>query len=157
MEAKHADRETNITCQSALWSAFDGPARLFRPGGQLHLRPCHRPLLQGRSPKIDGDQSRVHLFNNFWNSVTYFSIGIGSGAQARVEGNYFEDAAKPHWDTGNGLIDADLSSNRYISISASDPDKDTGAGVFGDVDLYRYTLEPANDVPAIVDRGAGPR
>lgn len=113
--------------------------------------------ISGRNPKIDGDQSRVHLFNNFWKNVTYFSIGVGSGAQARVEGNYFEDAAKPHWDTGNGLIEADLSSNRYTGISASDPDKDTGASVFGDVDLYPYRLENANEVPGIVDRGAGPR
>ncbi len=113
--------------------------------------------ISGRNPKIDGDQSRVHLFNNFWKNVTYFSIGVGSGAQARVEGNYFEDAAKPHWDTGNGLIDADLSSNRYTGISASDPDKDTGASVFDDLVLYPYKLEDANDVPAIVDQGAGPR
>lgn len=113
--------------------------------------------ISGRNPKIDGAQSRVHLFNNFWKNVTYFSIGVGSGAQARVEGNYFEDAAKPHWDTGDGLIEADLSSNRYTGISVSDPDKDTGASVFGDVDLYPYRREDANEVPGIVDRGAGPR
>ncbi len=113
--------------------------------------------ISGRNPKIDGDRSRVHLFNNFWKNVTYFSIGVGSGAQAKVEGNYFENAAKPHWDTGNGFIDADLSTNRYTGISASDPDKDSGAYVFGDMNLYGYTLESANDVPGIVDRGAGPK
>jgi len=113
--------------------------------------------ISGRNPKIDGDKSRVHLFNNFWKNVTYFSIGVGSGAQAKVEGNYFENAAKPHWDTGNGLIDADIPSNRYTGISASDPDKDTGSTVFGDVNLYRYPLESAEDVPGVVDRGAGPK
>lgn len=113
--------------------------------------------ISGRNPKIDGDKSRVHLFNNFWKNVTYFSIGVGSGAQAKVEGNYFENAAKPHWDTGNGLIDANISSNRYTGTSAKDPEKDTGSRVFADIKLYSYSLEPANNVPGIVDKGAGPR
>lgn len=112
--------------------------------------------ISGRNPKVDGGASRVHLFNNFWKNVTYFSIGVGSGAQAKVEGNYFENAAKPHWDTGNGLIDADIASNRYTGISANDPDKDTGGSVFGDIDMYPYTLDSVDDVPGIVDRGAGP-
>ena len=113
--------------------------------------------ISGRNPKIDGDKSRVHLFNNFWKNVTYFSIGVGSGAQAKVEGNYFENAAKPHWDTGGGLIDADIASNRYTGISAKDPDKDTGSWIFGDVNLYSYPLESADVVPGVVDRGAGPK
>jgi pectate lyase len=112
--------------------------------------------ISGRNPKIDGAASRVHLFNNFWKNVTYFSIGVGSGAQAKVEGNYFENAAKPHWDTGNGLIDADRASNRYTGISASDPDRDTGSTVFGDINLYRYSLDSVNNVPGIVNQSAGP-
>jgi pectate lyase len=113
--------------------------------------------ISGRNPKIDGSESRVHLFNNFWKNVTYFSIGVGGGAQAKVEGNYFENAAKPHWDTGNGLIDADLTSNRYTGISAKDPDRDTGSRVFSDINLYRYTLESASNIPNIVDKGVGPK
>lgn len=113
--------------------------------------------ISGRNPKIDGSASRVHLFNNFWKNVTYFSIGVGDYAQTKVEGNYFENAAKPHWDTGNGLIDADIPSNRYTGISASDPDKDSGSTVFSDINLYSYSLESANDVPGIVDQGAGPK
>jgi pectate lyase len=110
----------------------------------------------GRNPKIEGEQSRVYLFNNLCKkNITYFTIGVGGGAQAKVEGNYFENAVKLHWDTGNGLIDADLASNRYTGISADDPDKDTGSTVFSDINLYRYTLESADDVPQNVDKGAG--
>jgi pectate lyase len=69
--------------------------------------------------------------------VTYFSIGLGSDTQAMVEGNYFENAAKPHWDMGNGLIDTDIASKRYSGIA---PDKDTDNTIFGDINLYRYTL-----------------
>lgn len=111
----------------------------------------------GRNPKLDGTATRAHLYNNHWLDITYFSINAGNGAQAKVEGNFFANSAKPHWNAGNGLLDAPAASNRYTGISATDPYRHTGAKVFGDLVLYPYALDPVDQVPAQLAAGAGPR
>jgi pectate lyase len=111
----------------------------------------------GRNPKMDGAATRAHLYNNYWLDIYYFSINAGNGAQGKVEGNYFENAARPHWNLGSGLFDAPLASNRYTGKSATDASRHTGAKVFGDLQLYRYTLDPVDAVPEQVRNGAGPR
>ncbi len=109
--------------------------------------------IYGRNPKVGGSASRTHIFNNFYKNVDYFAIGVSDGAQALVESNYFENAAKPHWDEGNGLIEA--SGNEYRGISASDPDRDSNANVFNVT--YPYSLDAATGIPNLVNDNAGPR
>ena len=150
------------------WNRFNG-ANSAVCGGKHHYTQIisdskvtlHHNMwndISGRNPKIIGSSSRVHLFSNFWKNVTYFSIGVGEYAQAKVEGNYFENAVRPHWNTGNGYIDANISSNRYTGVSATDKYKDTGSVVFRDISLYPYSLErDVNAVPNLVNNGAGPR
>jgi pectate lyase len=99
----------------------------------------------------------LEVYSSKCNNIFYGLVDDNWGGVSNVEGNYFENAAKPHWDTGNGLIDADISSNRYTGISANDPDKDAGSTVFRDIKLYSYDPDSANDVPQIVDQGAGPQ
>lgn len=109
----------------------------------------------GRNPKLSGTATRAHLFNNYWLNITYFAITAGEGAHAKVEGNFFANSAKPHWNGGTGLIDANLASNRYTGISATDPERDTGQKVFGDVTMYPYSLDPVDNLPALLSAGAG--
>jgi pectate lyase len=111
----------------------------------------------GRNPKLDGGATRAHLYNNYWLDIPYFAINASNWAQAKVEGNYFANASRPHWNAGLGLIDAPLWSNRYTGISATDPYRNTGDTVFTDIKLYPYVLENVDDVPAKVGAGAGPR
>lgn len=111
----------------------------------------------GRNPKLDGAATRVHLFNNLWQDITYFAINGRDGAQARIEGNVFINSARPHWNTGTALFDAPAGSNRYTGISASDPYKQTGDRVFGDLSLYPYRIDPVDVLPQQVGDGAGPR
>ncbi|RSZ57297.1 pectate lyase [Massilia atriviolacea] len=112
----------------------------------------------GRNPKLDGAAARVHLYNNYWLDVPYFAIGASAGAQVKVEGNFFQNTAKPHWNSNNdALIDADLASNRYTGKSATDPDRDTGAKVFGDTTLFPYKLDNVDTLPAALGSGTGAR
>lgn len=111
----------------------------------------------GRNPKLDGSPTRAHLYNNYWLDVTYFAINASNGAQAKVEGNYFANSSRPHWDAGGGLISANMASNRYTGRSATDPYRNTGATVFGDVTLYPYTLDNVDNLPTQVGGAAGPR
>jgi pectate lyase len=112
----------------------------------------------GRNPKLDGAASRIHLYNNYWLDVPYFAIGAGAGAQVKVEGNFFDNTAKPHWNGNNdAFIDANIASNRYTGKSATDPDKDTGARVFGDTPLFPYKLDDVDTLPAVLVSGSGAR
>jgi len=111
----------------------------------------------GRNPKLDGAATRAHLYNNYWLDVTYFAINANNSAQGKIEGNYFANASRPHWAEATGLLDANIASNRYTGISATDPYRHTGARVFGDISLYRYTLDPVDQLPAQLSAGAGPR
>ena len=111
----------------------------------------------GRNPKLDGANTRAHLYNNHWLDTTYFAINAGDSAQAKVEGNFFANARRPHWNAGGGLLDAPLASNRYTGVSATDAYRHTGARVFDDLLLYPYRLDPADQIPAQLGAGAGPR
>jgi len=120
----------------------------------LHHNFFDRP--SGRNPKLDGASTQAHLYNNHYRNITYFAIGTNSGAQARVEGNYFENSAKPHWNQG-GKIDAPAGSNVYTgrSADAKEP-KDSNAQVLR-TKPYPYTLDKAQNVPSVVDKQAGPQ
>lgn len=149
------------------WNRFDGvnPAvcgskHHYTSGianSQVTLHHNFWDRASGRNPKLDGAATRAHLYNNYWLDITYFSINAGNGAQAKVEGNFFNNSAKPHWNTGSGLIDAPGWTNRYTGVSATDSYRHSGAKVFGDVSLYRYALDPVDNIPAQLASGAGPR
>lgn len=107
----------------------------------------------GRNPKITGSSSRVHLYNNYWLGVTYFSVGVDDGAQALLQADYFDDAARPHWNQGSGYINGNVSTNVYTGQSASGSYavQDTGSSVFSDVSLYSYSLEDVDDMTDLVN------
>ncbi len=111
----------------------------------------------GRNPKLDGGATRAHLYNNYWLDIPYFAINASNWAQAKVEGNYFANASRPHWNAGLGLIDAPLWSNRYTGVSATDPYRHTGDSVFSGMALHPYALDKVDDIPARLSAGTGPR
>jgi pectate lyase len=111
----------------------------------------------GRNPKLDGLATRAHLYNNYWRDISYFAINAAGGAQARIEGNFFANTSRPHWNAGGGLLEAALPSNRYTGIAAADPYRHTGAAVFGDTSLAPYKLDNVDGLPAVLDGGTGPR
>ncbi|MDQ1816423.1 RICIN domain-containing protein [Massilia sp. CCM 9210] len=111
----------------------------------------------GRNPKLMGAASRTHLYNNYWLDVPYFAISADDFAQVKVEGNFFANTARPHWNGSNGLIDANIASNRYTGKSATDADRDTGAKVFSDTVLFPYKLDNVDNLPAALTGGTGAR
>lgn len=149
------------------WNRFDG-ANPAVCGGQHHYTNAvsnsqvtlHHNFwnkTSGRNPKLEGSSTRAHLYNNYWLDVSYFAINASGGAQAKVEGNFFANTSRPHWNDGNGLLDASLASNRYTGVSATDPYRHTGARVFGDIALYPYTVSAVDQLPAQLSSGTGPR
>lgn len=113
--------------------------------------------VSGRNPKMSGAATRGHLYNNHWRNVTYFAVSVDSGAQAKLEANFFENSAKPHWNQSTGLIDGGVESNRYTGISAMDLYKDTGNIVLGDTPRYFYSLDNVDALREILSAKSGPR
>lgn len=162
----HVDIQSsrNVTLS---WNRFDG-ANPAVCGGQHHYTngvsnsqvTFHHNFwnkTSGRNPKLEGAATRAHLYNNYWLDVTYFAINASASAQAKIEGNFFANSSRPHWNDGNGLLDANMASNRYTGRSATDPYRHTGARVFGDITLYPYTIDAVDQLPAQLGSGAGPR
>jgi pectate lyase len=104
-----------------------------------------------------------HVYNSYYSSTgNSYCIGTGSFASILIENNYFKNINSPHkfQDTNPSYITA--IGNVYDNTTGS---KDTGLGYPSSdpsknpvpfVNLpYSYTLDAAQNVPAIVMAGAG--
>ncbi|WP_158078629.1 RICIN domain-containing protein [Microbulbifer mangrovi] len=108
----------------------------------------------GRNPRLSGSSTNAHIYNNYWLDITYFSINTSDGAQAKVEGNYFANSSRPHWNE-SGYMDANIASNRYTGRSATDSERDTGDSVFAVP--YSYSLDNVDNLPAVLSSQTGPQ
>ncbi|WP_144394981.1 RICIN domain-containing protein [Pleionea sediminis] len=112
----------------------------------------------GRNPKLTGDDTRAHLYNNLWKNISYFAVSVSNGAQAKLEANYFENSSRPHWNEGTGYIDGGNSTNEYRGISSDSLYRHTGdTWVLNDTSMYQYELDNGITVPPLLDRQTGPQ
>ncbi|AJQ95563.1 RICIN domain-containing protein [Gynuella sunshinyii] len=154
------------------WSHFDGhapeiscdnqhPFVMFADNSTVTYHHNFYDTVGGRNPKLSGSGTRAHLYNNYWHKVTYYSTYASHGAQAKIEGNYYDDASRPHWNEPNasvrGYLDVDMDSNRYTGISTITDGRDSGDYVFGDVTLYPYTLDNVDQLPTRLLNQTGPQ
>lgn len=107
----------------------------------------------GRNPKLNKSGTRAHLYNNYWYDITYFATNTGNGAQAKIEGNYYQSVSRPHWNE-SGYIDANMSSNVYVNTSTSSY-ADTGDSVFSIP--YSYSVDSASGLPSTLSSQTGPQ
>jgi pectate lyase len=103
-----------------------------------------------RNPSGD-NAANLHLYNNYMQN-------LGSGNWSRgasntvIENSYFEGVTDPLIkDEDAQLVD---SGNVFVDCEG---DQQTGGEGFDPSSFYEYTLDAAEDVPAIVQDGAGPQ
>jgi pectate lyase len=144
----HFDGYNNFVCGS------QHHYTMLLQDSQATLHNNYFDRVSGRNPKLVGDSTRAHLFNNYWQDVTYFAISASHGAQALIEKNVFNNSRRPHWNE-SGYIEA--FGNEYTGISATDPERDGENEVFNDVQLYPYILENITEVNINVRQSAGPK
>ncbi len=104
----------------------------------------------GRNPKVS-DASRVHLYSNFYDGISYFCASAAAGAQVLVEGNSYRDSRYPHWADG-GTIEA--KGNLYTGSTSTDHRDNTGKTF---TPPYAYTLDAVNELATSIPSNAGPR
>ncbi len=112
----------------------------------------------GRNPKIGGVNAQVHLFNNYWQNISYFCLTTQTDSEARVESNYFENSLRPHWRQldGNGTAGIAIDNgNTYTGASSGNTNRDVGGSVF--TVPYTYTKQAASEARDSVKSCAGPQ
>ncbi len=158
------------------WNHFNG-INQYACGGQHNFADTLQDALVtfhhnfydhtlGCSPKASKKSSdtRMHIFNNYWLNVMYYSIEVGNGAEAYIEGNYFNNSNRPYWsvsscvDDGSCTIQAPVpETNLFEGISADSAENKDIGGTLVDLPPYsNYSLEDAGVIPVEVDAGAGP-
>ncbi|WP_225848592.1 cellulose binding domain-containing protein [Streptomyces sp. HPF1205] len=102
-----------------------------------------------------------HIYDNYYtNPSNTYAIGVGALGSALIENNYFKDTHNPHQFMYVRPSYIVARGNVYDHTTGS---RDTGAGGTGGgvtpftTPPYRYTADPAADVPSLVSSCAGPR
>jgi len=123
-------------------------------------------LVRSRAPRLLFGKG--HIYNNFYNSEgNNYCIGIGSWASGLIQNNYFKDTNSPHrhqdhhksyivaegniYDNTDGSTDTGFKdeSKSECDLPMEDPGPWTPT--------YDYTLHPAEIIPELVQRCAGPQ
>jgi pectate lyase len=124
-------------------------------------------LVNERMPRVMYGEG--HQFNNYFNSTgNLYCIGVGSFGSDLIENNYFKGVNNPHqfmydlhayitargnvYDNTTGAKDTGLGGTQGPSgVNAAVPD----ATPF--TPPYKYTMDAASAVPAVVMKCAGPQ
>ena len=100
---------------------------------------------------------RAHVYNNYYLNIDNYGIASRMGAEVVVENNYFENVAMPI------MADTSLSSTPgKVRGTETNVYKNSGANSISTSPAtmtlpYRYQLDDASKVPALVLQGAGSR
>ncbi|MDT0443106.1 pectate lyase family protein [Streptomyces johnsoniae] len=103
-----------------------------------------------RNPSID-NVGMAHLYNNHLQDTGSGNWSRGS-SNTVIENSYFENVEDPYYKDA----DASLVESGSIVVD-SDGRQETGGTAFDPGAHYSYTLDPAGDVPALLQGGAGPQ
>jgi pectate lyase len=118
-------------------------------GSQATFHHNYFDHVGGRNPKVT-DSATVHLYDNYYDTVSYFCIASNSSSQVLVENNYFYNSNYPHWVDGGALK---AIGNVYAGTTSTSH-RDSSGSVF--TPPYSYTLEAASGLNTSIPAKAGP-
>jgi pectate lyase len=110
-----------------------------------------------RMPRVRFGQ--VHVFNNYYASPdNNYCIRAGTNAHLLVEGNYFNGVGNPHeFNSTDDEATANITARNNVYNATSGNQSTGGGGTPFTSVPYTATIEPANNVPVVVQACAGPR
>lgn len=124
--------------------------------GHLHVTLHHNFWYNVSEREPDMNYGRVHVFNNYHLNNTGYSLGARAAGIVRTDNEYFSGCAKP--------ISTNLAGDPPGYFSGVNTDifsncgkNDITTAISSWVPEYNYSsvLDPAANVPAIVQKGAG--
>lgn len=127
--------------------------------GKLHVSYHHNWFNQTRQrhPRVRFGQA--HLFNNWCDNPTsthnYF-IGVGMSANIYADGNYVNCYGEVTQDMGDAGPNAKLTWDAATNLIVLGDGVEFNTGnAFNPRSFYNYTLDPAANIPTILQQGAG--
>ncbi|HEU4328872.1 MAG TPA: hypothetical protein VFS21_37390, partial [Roseiflexaceae bacterium] len=144
------------------WNHFDGTDKNSLVGhddnngaqdiGRLRVTYHHNwfDATTQRNPRVRFAEL-VHVYNNYYNDLGDYGVASAMNAGVLLESNYFknsEDTALA-FKYGTGRI---VARNNVLDVA--DP-PETNGSVPEASSYYAYTLDNANNIPSIVQNGAG--
>lgn len=126
--------------------------------GKLHITMHHNYWYNVSEREPDMNYGSVHLFNNYHLNNNDYSVGARAGGNVRTDNEYFQNCAKPlttNLDGDPPGYFSGVNTNIYSNCGAND----ITTAVANWVPEYSYqsALDPAANVPSIVQNGTGPR
>jgi pectate lyase len=153
------DSRKDTTYLTVSWSILSDHNKAFGIGwtenvtAQMTIHHNWLRDLNQRNPSIDNVQ-RAHLYNNFMQRVASYGNYARGGTNAVIENSVFEDVNNPHYyDTGSLVA----RGNVYRDTTGQQESSGTTYSDFDPSDYYEYTLDPTNEVEALLEKCAGPR
>lgn len=106
-----------------------------------------------RNPSVD-NVLRAHLYNNWMLRVASYGNYARGGTNMVLENSVFDGVKSPHYyDTGTLVA----RGNVYRSTTGTKESSGSSYSFFDPSDFYEYTLDPTDEVEALLTKCAGPR
>ncbi|MGK3988369.1 hypothetical protein WME99_35330 [Sorangium sp. So ce136] len=109
--------------------------------------------LNQRNPSTD-NVLRAHLYNNWLQRIDSYGNYARGGTNMVLENSVFDTVNRPHYFDDGTLVAA---GNIYRSTSGDKESSGSAYSFFDPSDFYEYSLDPADQVEALLTRCAGPR
>jgi pectate lyase len=124
--------------------------------GKLHVTLHHNFWYNVGEREPTMNYGSIHVFNNYHLNNASYSLGARAGGTVRTDNEYFSGCHKPittHLDSYPPGYFSGVSTNIYSNCGANDITTSISTWVPG----YSYSavLDPAANVPAIIQNGAG--
>jgi pectate lyase len=151
------DSRVDTTNLTVSWNVLSESGKAFGIGWTDNVTArmtIHHNWITGtgeRNPSID-NVALAHLYNNYLQDVTgYGNYSRGSSVTV-IENSYFENVIDPYYPDP----EAQLVERGSVVVDSEGRQETAGEG-FEPSEYYEYTLDPAEDVPALLQEGAGPQ
>lgn len=109
--------------------------------------------LNQRNPSTD-NVLRAHLYNNWLQRIDSYGNYARGGTNMVLENSVFDTVNRPHYFDDGTLVAA---GNIYRSTSGDKESSGATYSFFDPSEFYEYSLDPADQVEALLTRCAGPR
>lgn len=153
------DSRKDTTYLTVSWNVLSDHNKAFGIGwtenvtAQMTIHHNWLRDLNQRNPSTD-NVLRAHLYNNWLLRIDSYGNYARGGTNMVLQNSVFDSVNDPHYYDDGTLV---AMGNVYRSTSGQQESSGSTYSFFDPADHYDYSLDPAEDVEALLEKCAGPR